>query len=82
MDALRAHSDTTIDCIATDHAPHTRAEKEADTPPPGVPGLETSLALMMTAVKAGRLSLARLIALMADNPRRIFGLPEQPDTFI
>jgi len=82
VDALWAHIDTTIDCIATDHAPHTRAEKESDTPPPGVPGLETSLALMMTAVKAGRLSLARLIALMADNPRRIFGLPEQRDTFI
>lgn len=82
VDVLWAHIDTTIDCIATDHAPHTRAEKQSDTPPPGVPGLETSLALMMTAVKAGRLSLARLITLMADNPRRIFGLPEQPDTFI
>ncbi len=82
VDALWAHLDTTIDCIATDHAPHTRAEKASETPPPGVPGLETSLPLMMTAVKAGRLSLARLIALMADNPRRIFGLPEQPATFI
>ncbi len=37
---------------------------------------------MLTAVKQGRLTLARLIELMATNPRRIFGLPEQPDTFI
>jgi len=39
-----------VDCIATDHAPHTRAEKESDTPPPGVPGLETMLPLLLTAV--------------------------------
>lgn len=82
VEALWAHINTTIDCIATDHAPHTRAEKESATPPPGVAGLETSLPLMLTAVKEGRLSLARLIELMATNPRRIYGLPEQPDTFI
>ncbi len=81
-EALWAHINTTIDCVATDHAPHTRAEKESATPPPGVAGLETSLPLMLTAVKDGRLSLARLIELMATNPRRIYGLPEQPDTFI
>lgn len=80
--ALWAHLNTTIDCIATDHAPHTRAEKESAAPPPGVAGLETSLPLMLTAVKDGRLSLARLIDLMATNPRRIFNLPDQPETFI
>ncbi|CUS05712.1 Dihydroorotase [Candidatus Promineifilum breve] len=78
--ALWAHLNDTIDCIATDHAPHTLAEKGGDNPPPGVPGLETSLPLMLAAVQDGRLSVARLTALMHDNPRRIFGLPPQPDT--
>jgi len=78
--ALWAHLNDTIDCIATDHAPHTLAEKHGDNPPPGVPGLETSLPLMLSAVTDGRLSVERLTALMHDNPRRIFGLPVQPDT--
>jgi carbamoyl-phosphate synthase/aspartate carbamoyltransferase/dihydroorotase len=77
---LWSHIETTIDCIATDHAPHTLAEKAADPPPPGVPGLETALPLLLTAVKERRLSLARLIELMSTNPRRIFKLPEQPET--
>lgn len=71
-----------VDCIATDHAPHTLAEKRSATPPPGVAGLETSLPLMLTAVSQGRLSLERLIALMHTHPRHIYNLPEQPDTFV
>ena len=82
VDALWTHIDTTIDCIATDHAPHTRDEKLGPVAPPGVPGLETALPLMLTAVQEGRLRLERLIELMAHNPRRIFGLPEQPETWI
>lgn len=88
VDALWAHLNDTVDCIATDHAPHTLAEKRSDAPPPGVPGLETSLPLMLSAVDGGRppfgrrLTIERLRALMHDNPRRIFGLPEQPDTFV
>ena len=82
VDALWAHIDTTIDCIATDHAPHTRDEKLGPDAPPGVPGLETALPLMLTAVAGGRLTPERLIALMAHNPQRIFGLPEQPETWI
>ena len=79
--ALWAHLlDGTVDCIATDHAPHTLDEKRGPNPPPGVPGLETSLPLLLSAVADGRLSAARLTALMHDNPRRIFGLPAQPDT--
>lgn len=81
-EALWSHLDTTIDCIATDHAPHTLAEKQSASPPPGVPGLETSLPLLLTAVAEKRLSLERLVALMADNPRRIFKLPPQPDTWV
>ncbi|MEW5959254.1 MAG: dihydroorotase, partial [Chloroflexota bacterium] len=51
-------------------------------PPPGVPGLETSLPLLLTAVQDRRLTLERLIELMALNPRRIYQLPAQPDTLI
>lgn len=80
VDALWAHIDGVVDCIATDHAPHTLTEKESTTPPPGVPGLETSLPLMLNAVHQGRLTLDRLIEMMATNPRLIFGLPEQADT--
>lgn len=44
-----------IDVIATDHAPHTVEEKDSEKPPPGFPGLETSLALILTAVHEGLL---------------------------
>lgn len=71
-----------IDCFATDHAPHTLAEKDGENPPPGFPGLETALALLLTAVHDGRLSLEDLVARMVTNPRRIFHLPEQPETWI
>lgn len=80
--ALWDHLGSTIDCIATDHAPHTLLEKSADPPPPGVPGLETSLPMMLSAVADGRLTVDRLVELMVTNPRRIFGLPEQPDTHV
>ena len=78
--ALWAHINDTIDCIATDHAPHTLAEKRSGTPPPGVAGLETSLPLMLNGVVNGRITSDRLIELMATNPRRIFNLPQQSDT--
>lgn len=71
-----------IDCFATDHAPHTLAEKDGDNPPPGFPGLETALPLLLTAVHEGRLSLDDVMHRMSENPRRIFHLPEQPDTWI
>jgi dihydroorotase-like cyclic amidohydrolase len=71
-----------IDCFATDHAPHTTAEKDSDSPPPGLPGLETALPLLLTALHDGRLSLEQLIQKSVHNPRRIFGLPEQSETWI
>ncbi|KAL6080601.1 Pyrimidine synthesis [Balamuthia mandrillaris] len=71
-----------IDCIATDHAPHLVSEKDSSTPPPGFPGLETALPLMLTAVSEGRLTLDQLIEKMYTNPKRIFNLPDQLDTFI
>jgi len=71
-----------IDCIATDHAPHTLAEKDSSSPPPGFPGLETALALMLTAVNEGKITLEDLIEKMHTNPKRIFNLPDQEDTYI
>lgn len=71
-----------IDCFATDHAPHTAAEKAGAQPPPGYPGLETALALWLTAVHAGRLTLDDVVTRMAAAPRRIFGLPDQPATWV
>ncbi len=80
--ALWEHLNDTVDCIATDHAPHTLAEKRSDTPPPGIVGLETSLPLMVTAMTEGRLTEERLVALMHNNPKRIFNLPDQEDTHV
>jgi len=63
-----------IDCIATDHAPHTKEEKESEHPPYGVPGLETSLPLMLTAVHAGRITIDDVVRLMHYGPKKIFGI--------
>jgi carbamoyl-phosphate synthase/aspartate carbamoyltransferase/dihydroorotase len=71
-----------IDCFATDHAPHTAAEKDSDNPPPGFPGLETALPLLLTAVHQGRLTVNDLVERMYANPMRIFHLPEQSETWI
>lgn len=71
-----------IDTVVTDHAPHTLDEKSGENAPPGFPGLETSLALMLTAVNQQRISLEDLVEKMCHNPRRIFRLPEQVDTYI
>jgi len=81
VDALWANLDV-IDCFATDHAPHTVEEKDSDNPPPGFPGLETLLPLILTAVDAGRLTLDDIIQKSVINPRKIFNIPEQPETWI
>jgi len=71
-----------IDCFATDHAPHTLAEKDSDNPPPGFPGLETILPLLLTAVSEARLTIPEIIEKMHTNPKRIFHLPDQPETWV
>ena len=70
-----------VDIIASDHAPHTKEEKLSDKPPYGIPGLETTLPLLLTAVNEGRLTIDRLIELTSVNPRRIFGIPKLPETY-
>ncbi len=69
-----------IDCFATDHAPHTIQEKDSENPPPGFPGLETALPLLLTAVQEGRLRIEDLILRMHTKPHRIFSIPDQPET--
>jgi carbamoyl-phosphate synthase/aspartate carbamoyltransferase/dihydroorotase len=81
VDALWANLDV-IDCFATDHAPHTLAEKDGENPPPGFPGLETLLPLLLTAVAEGRLAVDDIMQKSILNPRRIFSLPEQPETWV
>lgn len=71
-----------IDCFATDHAPHTLVEKDGPSPPPGFPGLETALGLLLTAVREGRLTLEDLVRRLHANPRRIFRLPGQAETWV
>ena len=80
-DALWENLDV-IDCFATDHAPHLLSEKDSETPPPGFPGIETMLPLLLTAVHEGRLTLEDVISRLHTRPAAIFGLPEQPDTWI
>src|SRR5262249_35226758 len=76
---IEAIVDGTVDCFATDHAPHTAEEKRQpfDQAPFGIVGLETALALTLTGlVRPGHLSMARAIELWTEAPRRVFGLPE------
>jgi dihydroorotase len=77
--ALReALRDGTIGCIATDHAPHARHEKEApfEEAPFGVTGLETAFAALNThLVVPGLLPLPLLLERMSAGPARVFGLP-------
>ena len=81
VDSLWTNMDV-IDCLATDHAPHTLEEKDSDTPPPGFPGLETLLPLLLTAVDDGWLTMDDLLQKAVVNTRKIFKLPEQPETWI
>ncbi|KAF1541067.1 CAD protein, partial [Eudyptula albosignata] len=81
VEALWENMDT-IDCFATDHAPHTLEEKQGQEPPPGYPGLETMLPLLLTAVSEGRLTVEDVVQRLYENPRKIFGLPAQEDTYV
>jgi len=70
--------DGTIDCIATDHAPHAIHEKfvELENAPNGIIGLETALGLSLTfLVHKGHLTVGQLIEKMSVNPRQILNLP-------
>lgn len=74
----RALRDGTVDMIATDHAPHTLAEKTSGSSifdqASGFPGLETSVALMLTCVGKGLLTLSRYVELSSRAPAKAWGL--------
>ncbi len=72
-------ADGTIDCIATDHAPHTLYEKEVEfeKAPCGIIGLETALAVSITyLVHTGVITINQLIEKLSVNPRKILRLPD------
>lgn len=71
-----------VDLICVAVAPHSVEEKNSASPPPGYPGLETMLPLLLTAVSDGRLTLDDIIKRLYDNPRRIFNLPVQENTYV
>lgn len=81
VDFLWNHLDA-IDMIESDHAPHTKAEKDSDTPPFGVPGLETTLPLLLTAESEGKLSRAQLLERLHGNAARIFGISSDDTTSV
>jgi dihydroorotase len=72
----RAVSEGLIDVIGSDHAPHTREEKDKSYPdtPSGMPGVQTLATLLLDHVNAGRLSLERFVDLTSAGAARIFGI--------
>lgn len=80
MDRIwKAVLDGTVDIIGSDHAPHTREEKERPYPqsPSGMPGVQTLLPIMLNHVNQGRLPLTHFVQLVTENPRRVFGLKDK-----
>ena len=65
-----------VDVLGSDHAPHTREEKDKAYPdtPSGMTGVQTLVPIMLDHVNAGRLSLERMVDLTAHGPQRLFGL--------
>lgn len=73
IEALR---DGTIDCIATDHAPHSSLEKDCEfaAASPGMIGLETTIPLLLELVRAEKIGAMRLIEALSSAPARIAGI--------
>jgi dihydroorotase len=75
----RGLQDSIIDIIATDHAPHTTEEKRQPYPlsPSGMPGVETSLPMMLTEVASGQCTLQQIQEWMSYGPARLYGIPDK-----
>jgi len=76
----RGISEGWVDTLGSDHAPHTLDEKSASSVwdiKVGLPGLETTLPLMLTMMKKGRISLANVIRLLSEKPAEIFNLKDR-----
>src|SRR5262249_5803381 len=79
-DALwHAVSQSLIDVVGSDHAPHTRADKEGIYPQTasGLTGVQTLVTIMLDHVNAGRLSLERFVDLTSAGPARVFGIADK-----
>jgi len=73
-------TDGWVDALGSDHAPHALSEKSAGSVwdvKVGVPGLETTLPLMLTMVKKNRISLAQVVQLLSEKPAEIFNLRDR-----
>ena len=72
---LEALLDGTADAVATDHAPHTEVDKDVEfgIARPGIAGIETALGVLLEAVDAGLLPLARAIESLTTGPARVLG---------
>jgi len=68
-----------IDIIGTDHAPHTLDEKKKDiwSAPPGIPGLETILPLLLTQLNQKKIRLGNIKRLLCETPAKIFNIPDK-----
>jgi dihydroorotase len=75
---IEALKDGTIDCIASDHAPHAEQDKQVElaAAPPGSVGLETTFPLIIEhLVRPGHLSLPRALSLITHKPAECIGIP-------
>jgi dihydroorotase len=72
---LAALADGTVDAVATDHAPHTAVDKDVEfgSAANGISGIETAIGVLLEAVAAGRLTLARAIAALSTGPAGVLG---------
>ena len=80
QDALwRALNAGIVDVMGSDHAPHTKEEKARPYPasPSGMPGVQTTVPIMLTHVNNGKLSLQRFVELTSAGPQRVFGLADK-----
>lgn len=81
VDFFWEHLDA-IDVVESDHAPHTIEEKMSQNPPYGVPGLETTLPLLLTAVYENKITMHDIVRLCYDGPRKVLNLPASQNQVI
>ncbi len=81
VDALwKGIEDGSVDAVGSDHAPHAQSEKSASNVwdvKVGVPGLETTLPIMLTQIKKNKLTIVQAVHLLAERPAEIFGLNDR-----
>jgi dihydroorotase len=68
-----------IDCVGSDHSPHTKEEKEKDylSAPSGMPGVEEVTPLLLTKVNEGELDIEKFVELRSERPASILGLKDR-----